>query len=183
MKKTVLVFGVISGVIATVLMFATVPFHNNIGFGNAGLLVGYAGITLSLLLVFFGIRSYRENIGNGYITFGRAFGVGILISLIMCLFYILSWEVVYHLFMPDIMDKMAAHQESVMRAKGATPEAINTMLKEMKDFKVMYANPLIRAMFTFIEPFPVALIVTLVSSLILRKRKPAESSAPYGATA
>ena len=71
MKKTVLTFGLISGVISSLMMVATVPFMDRIGF-DKGAIVGYTAIVLSFLLVFFGIRSYRDNVGNGQITFGKA---------------------------------------------------------------------------------------------------------------
>ena len=100
MKKTVLTFGLISGVVSSLLMLLTVPFIDRIGF-DRGVFVGYTAIVLSFLLVFFGIRSYRENVGGGEITFGRAFTVGILITLISCAFYVLTWEVVYFKIMPD----------------------------------------------------------------------------------
>ena len=79
MKKTVLTYGLISGVIAAVLMLAHVPFMDG---GSRSLIVGYTGIVLASLLIAFGVRSYRENVGNGKISFGRAFAVGILIALI-----------------------------------------------------------------------------------------------------
>ncbi|MEN3326780.1 MAG: hypothetical protein V7638_1587, partial [Acidobacteriota bacterium] len=71
MKKTVLTFGLISGVVISVLLLATLPFAHQFGFSRA-MIVGYTTMVLSFLLVFFGIRSYRENIGNGRISFGRA---------------------------------------------------------------------------------------------------------------
>src|SRR5262245_41206444 len=89
MKKTVLTFGLISGVVSSLLMLLTVPFIDRIGF-DRGVFVGYTAIVLSFLLVFFGIKSYRENVGGGEITFGRAFTVGILITLISCVFYVLT---------------------------------------------------------------------------------------------
>ncbi len=83
MKKTVLTFGLISGAVSSVLMLSTALFLDRIGF-DKGVIVGYTGIVLSFLLVFFGIRSYRENVGGGQITFGRALSVGLLITLISC---------------------------------------------------------------------------------------------------
>src|SRR3977135_128299 len=99
MKKIVLTFGLISGAVAAVLMFTTMLFADRIGF-DRGLIVGYTTIVVSLLLVPFGIRSYRENVGGGQITFGRAFAVGILITLISCVFYVVTWEIVYFNFLP-----------------------------------------------------------------------------------
>jgi len=171
MKRTVLVFGLISGAISSGLMFFTMLFVNRgtVNFDN-GEVVGYAGILLSFLLVFFGIRSYRDNHG-GTISFGRAFAVGILITLISCVFYVATWEFIYSRYYPDFIDKYNAHMIAKMKAKGASDAVIAEKTKEMKKFKELYANPLVNAAMTFIEPFPVGLIVTLVSAGILRRRR------------
>ena len=169
MKKTVLTFGLISGAVAALLMIATVPFMHQIGF-DKGFIVGYTGIVVSLLLVPFGIRSYRENVGGGSITFGRAFAVGILITLISCICYVLTWEIIYFNFLPDFAEKYSAYMVAKARASGASQQAIEATLVEMKNMKAMLDNPLINAAMTFIEPFPVGLIITLVSAALLRKK-------------
>ena len=87
MKKTVLVFGVISGVIIAAEMLTGLPFLEKIGQETA-LVLGYTTMVLAGLLVYFGIRSYRDNVDGGKLTFGRGFVVGILISLIACCFYV-----------------------------------------------------------------------------------------------
>jgi hypothetical protein len=92
MKKTILTFGLISGAFSSLMMVATVPLEDKIGFDKAEVL-GYTLIVLSFLLVFFGIRSYRDNVGNGHITFTKAFAVGISITLITCICYAVTWEV------------------------------------------------------------------------------------------
>jgi len=174
MKKTVLTFGLISGAIISVLMLATVPFAHQIGFSR-GLIVGYTTMVLSFLLVFFGIRSYRENVGNGRISFGRALSVGLLIMLISCAFYVITWEFIYFFLMPDFLDKYSAFVVENMRATGASAEQINQQTAEMKQFQVLYANPFVNVAFTLLEPLPVGLVMTLISALILRKREPKES--------
>jgi len=174
MKKTVLIFGLLSGAVAAALMFATLPFADRIGF-ERGLIVGYTTIILSFLLVFFGIRSYRENIGGGAISFGRAFAVGILITLISCICYVVAWEILYFKFMPDFADKYAAHAIEKLKAAGATAAAIQAQMDEAKNLKRILDNPFLNAAATFIEPFPVGLIITLISALILRKRKSSSS--------
>jgi hypothetical protein len=172
MKRVVLVFGLISGAISSAMMFLTLPFIRSGAVNNAnGEIIGYTAIFLSFLLVFFGIRSYRQNAG-GTISFGRATAVGLLITLISCAFYVASWEIIYFKLMPDFVDKYAARTIDAMREKGATEAAIAAKMKEMEKMKAMYNNPLINAAVTFIEPFPVGLIVTLVSAAILRKRNP-----------
>jgi Protein of unknown function (DUF4199) len=175
MKKTVLIFGLISGAVSAAMMFATLPFVDRIGF-DKGLIVGYTTIILSSLLVFFGIRSYRENIGGGAITFGRAFAVGILITLISCICYVVAWEILYYNFMPDFGDKYSAHVLAKAKAAGATAEAIQAQIEEAKKLKQILDNPFLNAAVSFTEPFPVGLIITLISALILRKRNKSSSS-------
>src|SRR5262249_25358638 len=125
MKKIVLTFGLISGAILSLMMVATMPFIDKIGFDNSEIL-GYTTIVLSFLMVYAGIRSYRDNIGRGSITFTRAAGVGLLITLISCLCYVVTWEILYFNLpsMHQFMDKYAAYMVDQARASGASQEAI-----------------------------------------------------------
>ena len=169
MKKIVLTFGLISGAISAALMLATVPFMHKIGF-DKGAFVGYTAMVISFLLVFFGIRSYRENVGNGEISFLRAFSVGILITVISCLCYVVAWEIVYFTLMPDFVEQYGNYLMQNLKASGASAQEIAAKQQEFLKFKEMYANPFINFAFTFIEPFPVGLLITLISSLILRRK-------------
>ena len=81
MKKTVLTFGLIAGAILSAMMLITLPFHDAIGW-ERGEIVGYTSMVLAFLLVFFGVRSYRDNVGGGRVGFGRAFAVGSLIAVV-----------------------------------------------------------------------------------------------------
>jgi hypothetical protein len=169
MKKTVLTFGLIAGGIMSVMMASTIPFMDKIGF-EKGEVIGYTTIVGSFLLVFFGIRSYRENVGGGKIGFGRAFAVGILITLIACLFYVVTWEIIYTNFVPDFMEKYSNHLVEKMKASGQSQQAIDAQLQTMNSLKSWYANPFIRAAFTLIEVLPIGLVITLISSAVLRKK-------------
>ena len=180
MKKTVLTFGLISGAILSVLMLCTVPFVDKIGF-DKGEIIGYTTMVLAFLMVFFGVRSYRENVGGGHITFGRAFSVGILITLISCSCYVVTWEIVYFKLMPDFAEKFTNYAVQQVRASGASQQVIDAKLQEMKSFTAKYNNPLFNAAITFTEPFPIGLIVTLISAAILRKKaKPADRNEKIG---
>jgi hypothetical protein len=180
MKKTILTFGLISGVLSSLMMVATVPFVDRIGF-DKGEIIGYTAIVLSFLLVFFGIRSYRDNVGLGHITFAKGFLVGISITLISCVFYVVTWEILSYNFMPDFMDKYSAYVVAKLKASGASAAAIQAQIEQLRRYKEMYANPLYNAAMTFLEPFPVGLVITLVSAAILRRRpaqQPAQSAVP-----
>jgi hypothetical protein len=169
MKKSVLTFGLLSGAVSALLMASTVPFMHKIGF-DKGLIVGYTAMLISFLFVYFGVRSYRDNVGGGQLSFGRGFTVGLLITLISCVCYVIAWEIVYFNFMPDFADQWGAYMVEQLRASGATQAAIDAKMVEMADFKKMYDNLLINMAFTFIEPLPPGLLVTLVSAVTLRKK-------------
>jgi hypothetical protein len=176
-KKTILTFGLISGALISLMMALTVPFQSKIGLDHS-YVVGYTTIVLAMLFTFFGIRSYRDNVGKGQITFAKAFAVGISITIISCLCYVVTWEIIYFNFMPDFMDKYGAHVLQKMQASGATAAAIQAKAEELKKFKELYRNPFFNAAMTFIEPFPVGLLITLISAAVLRKKpqsQPAQS--------
>src|SRR6185295_13922229 len=99
MKKTVVTFGLLSGGVSSLMMLLTLPFIERIGF-DRGAIFGYTAILMSFLLVFFGVRSYRENVGGGAVSFGRAFTVGLLITLVSCVFYVATWEIIYFKLWP-----------------------------------------------------------------------------------
>ena len=170
MKKTVLTFGLISGAIISAMMLATVPFIHRIGF-NRGMVIGYTTMVLAFLLVFFGIRSYRENYGDGRISFARALGVGLLIMLITCACYVITWEIIYFNILPDFADTYAAHLIDNSRKNGASEAELARQMEEVKKFKEMYNNIFFNVAMTFLEPLPVGLVMTLISALILRKHK------------
>jgi uncharacterized protein DUF4199 len=180
MKKTIVTFGLISGAISSLMMVATVPFADRIGF-DKGAVIGYASIVLAFLLVFFGIRSYRDNVGNGQITFSKAFAVGISITLISCICYVVTWEILYYNFLPDFIDKYGAHMVEKLKTSGASAVAVQAEVEQVKKYKEMYANPLLNAAMTFIEPFPIGLVITLVSAAVLRRKsrsQPSQSPLP-----
>src|SRR2546427_6615314 len=132
MKKTVLTFGLISGGIMAVMMFATLPFTDSAWLQSHSMFIGYTTMVLSFMLVFFGIRSYREDIGGGTITFGRAFAVGILITLISSVFYVATGEIMYF-GVPSFGEKFMTMCFAAIKNFGASPETIQTPPNTLKE--------------------------------------------------
>lgn len=172
MKKIVVTCGLIAGTVLSIVLALMIPMvrgNEAPDFSNS-MLVGYTSMIVAFLAIFFGIRNYREKIGGGTITFGRAFKVGILIALIACGMYVVTWEIVYFGFIPDFGDKYAAYTLEQLRAGGAAPAVIAAEQQKMAKFREWYKNPLFNIGMTFMEVFPVGLIMTLVSAAILRRK-------------
>ena len=169
MKKTVLTFGLISGVMISVLMDSSLLLADKIGEGHS-MALGYTIMVASFLLIYFGIRTYRDQNLAGQISFGRAFACGILIALITTVCYVATWEVLYFNFMPHFMDGYFAAQIHRVQVSGLDPAAIAARVAAIQRSQQLYQNPFVNMAYTFIEPLPVGLIITLISAAILRRK-------------
>jgi hypothetical protein len=173
MKKNVLVYGLLGGLVVAFLMLLNV--HNfshcegNVDM-NTSMLIGYASMLLAFSLVFVGIRNYRNKYNGGIISFGKAFKMGLLMVLISSTIYVIAWLIDYYLFMPDFIEKYAAHMIEQLKASGASQAVIEQQTREMADFARMYKNPFFNALMTYTEILPIGLLVTLISSLILKRK-------------
>lgn len=144
-----------------------------INFDN-GEYFGYAGMVIALSMVFFGVKSYRDNTQKGAITFGQGVKVGLLITLVASLMYAVTWEIYYQV-RPEIqttfMEKYTEHTLNKMQEKGASTEELKQKMQEMNGVVEMYKNPLIRFGITLIEILPVGIFITLLSAALLRRRE------------
>ena len=173
MKKNIIIYGLIAGAIVSILMLSIVNYishcEGNVDY-DTSMLIGYASMLIAFSLVFVGIRNYRDKYNEGIISFGKAFKIGIMIVLIASTIYVAAWLIDYFYFIPDFMEKYSAHMLDQLRASGASQVEIDKQAKEMADFATMYNNPFFNAMMTYIEILPVGLVVTLISSFILKRK-------------
>lgn len=173
MKKIILTYGLISGVIVSVMLLVQQPlFEKGILNMDNGVYVGFTTMIIALSLIFFAIKSYRDQHLNGVITFGTAFKVGILITLIASFMYALTWEGYYTLTDSDFMEVWQQHQLDTMTKNGATEAELAEARSEQQAMAENYKNNFfVRFGFTLTEILPVGLIITLVSAGILKKRE------------
>ena len=171
MRKIVLTYGVIAGLIIVALMVITFSIGAASEGSSMSMVIGYATMIVSLSMIFFGIRNYRDNYSGGSITFRRGFLIGLYISTIASLFYVIGWKIYSSIAIPDFADKYAKHIIDNLKKSGATDSTIIAKTKEMAEWKQMYANPFFELGMTFLEIFPVGLLISVICALIL-KRKP-----------
>ena len=168
MKRIIVKNGLISGAILAAMLFGTVPMQDMVGF-DIGAVIGFTTMVIAGLMIYFGVRSYRDGIGGGVVSFGRAFRIGITIVAISTTCYVAAWQVVYYKFMPDFGDKYAAHMIAKAEADSLPPAELEAKRAEMEKFKEAYKNPLVNIGFTFLEPLPVGLLMTLIAAGLLRR--------------
>ena len=175
MQRIVLTFGLIAGAVLSVMMLITMVFMKDIGF-DKGEIIGYTTMVLAFLMTFFGVKSYRDTINGGSITFGRALSLGLMITVVATACYVATWEVIYYKISPDFGDKYAAYTVEKAKKSGATQVQIDAKVKEMAEFKEMYRNPFVNMALTFLEPLPVGLLVAVISAGALRRKRALASS-------
>jgi hypothetical protein len=168
MRKTVLVFGLASGALSAAMMVAMVPMMHSGGFKH-GLLIGYTAILLAALLVFFGVRSYREKVGAGRLSFGRGLAVGVSIAAISAICYSATW-LVLTVAMPDLTDKVATWMVDERKASGASDAEVLEAARQADQYKELARNPVLLFLMTLVEPFPVGLVVAAISAAVLRRK-------------
>ena len=170
MKRIVLVFGLISGALLSAMLAVSMAFQEQIGF-DRGMVVGFTTMFLAFLLVYFGIRTYRDTIGGGSVRFGRAFAIGMSIVVVATACYVATWQVIYSRFMPDFAEKYAAHVIAKARADGESEARIAERQREMAEFQQQYRNPLVRIAYTFLEPLPMGIPMSLIGAALLSRRR------------
>ena len=172
MKKNIWVFGLISGLLITGMMLysASKIYSGNHFKGND--VLGYASMIVAFSFIFVGIKNYRDKYNSGVISFGRAFKIGLLITLVASTMYVAVWLVDYYFFIPDFIDKYTVCVMNGAKEEGATQAQLAQKASEMTSFAEMYKNPLFVILITYLEVFPVGLIVSLIAALILKKKAP-----------
>ena len=170
MKKNIIVFGMISGLIVAGLMVCiTTICYNNPDY-TSNMVMGYASMILAFSLVFVGVKNLRDKHSGGFISFGRAFKTGLCIAFIASTIYVVVWLIEYYLFIPDFMDKYTGHVLREARESGASSLDISKKTMEMARFKEMYKNPLFLVLITYSEILPIGIVVSLISALILKRK-------------
>lgn len=167
MKKIVLIYGSIAGLIVS-SMFVITHSSGKIDFDN-GMFIGYASMVIAFSLIFFGVKNYRDNHLKGAITFGKALKVGLLVTLVASVIYAVMWEFYFNLVVPDFMNEYTTHIIKTMEKEGASAEEIAEAKSQMQSTSELYQNPIFRFLMTLLEIVPVGFIVSLICAALLRK--------------
>ena len=99
------------------------------------------------------------------------FLIGLYIVPIASTMYVAVWAVEYKYLYPDFMEKYSARMVTELKASGVAQAKMDAKLKEMAMYKDMYKNPFYFTLLTYAEILPVGLVVSLISALILKKKK------------
>jgi hypothetical protein len=171
MFATILKFGLIAGAVAGGALSLSVALAGGaMGHGWAGMAFGYATMLVALSLVPLAIKRHRDLAGGGVIRFWPAFGLGLAVSAVAGVVYVLAWELTQAtLIAGDFAASYADGVVAARRAAGAGPVELAQLRREMDGFVRQYHDPLVRLPMTFLEIFPVGALVSLIAAAVLRR--------------
>ncbi|MFK7953217.1 MAG: DUF4199 domain-containing protein [Ekhidna sp.] len=166
--KVALKYGLISGLLIVSTWFIGYYLaEGNPDFGG-GELVGYAIMLLALTAVFMGIKSIRDE--QGTLSFKEGFFNGLGITLVASIIYVIGWMIYVPNFAPDFADKYGDSQIELVKELEISEEEKEKQIDEINSTIETYKKPHVMAAMTFAEIFPIGLIVTLISAMILKRK-------------
>lgn len=172
MLQSILRNGTIAGLIVGVPMVGLwMVMGEDAPTGALGMAIGYTTMLLALSVIFLAVKHRRDVVNGGVIKFLPAFLMGLGISAVAGIFYVLAWEVVLAMSGMDFGAIYAEHLTEAAKARGASEAELAAEIAKAEDFAKMYANPLFRMPITFAEILPVGILVSLVSALLLRNSR------------
>jgi cytochrome bd-type quinol oxidase subunit 1 len=131
---------------------------------------------LSIFVIYFAMKNYRDNVAGGTIKFGKALLIGLYISIIFAVCYVITWMILRQTLLPDFVDNYIAYEKKGLQQAGLSPEVMSKKVAEIDEMKAMFSNPWMEALMVFTEPWPVAILVTLVSAFAVSRKRKQENS-------
>lgn len=170
MRKYVLIFGSIGGLVLVLMMFLSMPFFDETTDFGAAEWLGYLTMIIALSTIFVGVKSYRDKELAGAISFGNAFKVGVLIALVASAFYVAGWMVYVSTAETNFMDTYYEQNIERIKQSGESETEMQAKIADMERFRELYKNPFVKIGITFLEIFPVGLVIALISAAVLKRR-------------
>lgn len=169
MKSIVFKYGLIAGLLVSISLIISMSLAESSIDIDLGEIIGFAGMFVAFSSIFFAMVKYRRNEGDGLISFGKAFKIGLYIALITSTFYVISWMILSETIFADFGDVYYDQQKTELMESDLSGAEKETQLKSMEEFKEMYNQPIYKFFITYLEILPIGLLVSLIAAAILKR--------------
>ena len=171
MKGNMLTYGLVAGVLIAITMFVGLNLQSGKEEPQFSQWIGYLIMIVALSVIFVGVKRYRDRELGGVIRFGTAFLLGLGITAVARAVYVAAWEVNLSLTDYAFAEDYSRSIIAGLEAEGVSGAELEAEVAKLEEFKRQYANPVFRLPVTFLEIFPVGLLIALVSAAVLRNSK------------
>ena len=126
--------------------------------------LGYLSMVIYILFIYLGIRSYRNNYLNGFISYGQALGSGVLISLYAAILSAAFAYFLYSVIDPGLIQKLLNMSEQQLIDRGMTDDQIQMAMKVTSKFM----NPLFLTISSLFSGVFFGFIISLLEAIFLK---------------
>ncbi|MBU2651195.1 MAG: DUF4199 domain-containing protein [Bacteroidetes bacterium] len=169
--KIALNYGLIFGVI--LIIFSLILFILDVGIKDMRTW-GYVSYVFIIAGMFLGMKAYRDK--TGFLTYGKAFGLGFLISLYAFIILAIYNYIYFTVINPGIVEEilLMAEEQMMETNPNLTDADLETALAMTKKF----TSPLWMTIWGLVVNAIVGLLLSLIVSLFMvKKETPAETAA------
>jgi Protein of unknown function (DUF4199) len=128
----------------------------------------YVGLIIMLIGLTMGIRERRDKELNGYISYGGAFGTGMMISLVIALISIVTTFLMFSVIAPDEIGEIAKKQQQALEAKGMSQDQV----QQAMDIAQKFMTPTWFVIWGIIGILFFGCIINLILAAILKRDNP-----------
>ncbi|MDQ3049913.1 MAG: DUF4199 domain-containing protein [Bacteroidota bacterium] len=171
MGKIVLKYGLIAGAILVGMLCTMMWLFKDSSDFESGESFGYLFIIGAFSMIFLGIREYRDKFSGGKINFNTGFRIGLLITLISSACYVIGWMLYFHFIDDSFVEHYTAFYTEKLKASGGDPLKTEKEITDFHSQMTAYRKPHVMAIQTFLEVFPIGLIITVLCALLMRREK------------
>jgi hypothetical protein len=151
-----LILGLIGVVYSLVVYFLDLSFNK---------VQGYVFILVEVVILFFLLKSYRDNYMNRYITYGQSIGAGIIICLYYSIIMAIFTYLLYAVIDTGLVAKQLAFAENVLQEKGLPQASIDAGMS----LQAKILKPAIMAPLSIFTNMFSGVIISLIVSIFVRK--------------
>ena len=116
-------------------------------------------------MLYYLVKSYRDNYLHGYITYGQAVGAGVVIFIYYAVISAIFTYILFKFIDPDLTAKQLAMTEEILLQKGVPQEAIDAGMSVQRKMMV----PEIMAPFSILGNIFTGVIMSLLAAIFVRK--------------
>jgi hypothetical protein len=175
MVKRLFRWGLLSGIAMSIFFLVTHLLYTKdfkAETWETGEILGYSSMIIALTAIFLGVKTYRDNVLGGKISFGKAFTLGLGISAVASIVFGVYVYILVTVIAPELPDKMIDAYREKIKSSGESQQVVSRELSEFEPMSKLWKNPLYQGFFSVVTIFPIGMLISLICAVILKRRTP-----------
>ena len=129
--------------------------------------VQYLSFIVYIAGMIYGANAYKKVIGNGFLSYGKAFSVSYVIAMIAAVIGVIYSLILTEVIDPSIMTRAMEASEQRLIDRGMT----DAQIEQAMSFSERFSNPGARAVMGLVFSAIVLAIIALITSIFVKKEE------------